>query len=203
MGDEVGKLLEHTTSEEHRQENIDTKGESAVADEAEAENASTRGIPVKKFLEDDVHRLRGRQHLDYLHGPTRSRRSRSCSPPRSSRRLAGFQSSEGYGTNISAAFAETEKSCGADCHRLGSERSKEPNTGGLEHDKSKPIEDSRLKFDESMFCRPLADNVCVVCGYAQLMLTDGEFRCRKFLPSVFSAHLFMEEPFMEELRWTA
>ena len=26
VGDEVGKLLEHTTSEEHRQENIDTKG---------------------------------------------------------------------------------------------------------------------------------------------------------------------------------
>ena len=138
VGDEVGKLLEHTTSEEHRQENVDTKGESAVADEAEAENASTRGTPVKKFLEDDVHRLRGRQHLDYLHGPTRSRRSRSCSPPRSSRSLAGFQSREGYGTNISAALAETEKSCGADCHRLGSERSKEPNTGGLEHDKSKP-----------------------------------------------------------------
>ena len=188
--DEVGKLLEHTTSEEHRQGNIDTKGESAVADEAEAENASTRGTPVKKFLEDDVHRLRGRQHLDYLHGPTRSRRSRSCSPPRSSRSLAGFQSREGYGTNISAALAETEKSCGADCHRLGSERSKEPTTGGLEHDKSKPIKDSRLKFDESMFCRPLADNVCAVCGYAQLMLTDGELRCRKCQPSVFSA---MEE----------
>ena len=69
VGDEVGKLLEHTTSEEHRQENVDTKGESAVADEAEAENASTRGIPVKQFLDDDVHRMRGRQHLDYLHGP--------------------------------------------------------------------------------------------------------------------------------------
>ena len=110
VGDEVGKLLEHTTSEEHRQENVDTKGESAVADEAKAENASTRDIPVKQFLDDDVHRLRGRQHLDYLHGPTRSRRSRSCSPPRSPRRLAGFQSSEGYGTNISAALAEMKKS---------------------------------------------------------------------------------------------
>ena len=66
------------------------------------------GTTCSSFLEDDVHRLRGRQHLDYLHGPTRSRRSRSCSPPRSSRRLAGFQSSEGYGTNISAALAETK-----------------------------------------------------------------------------------------------
>ena len=29
--------------------------------------------------------------------------------------------------------------------------------------------------------------MCIVCGYAQLMLTDGEFRCRKCQPSVFSA----------------
>ena len=115
---------------DHPQEFVDAEGESVDADEAIAEDASTRGMPVEQFLEDDFNRLRGRQHLDYLCGPTRSRRSRSCSPPRSRRRMADFQSGEGYGTDVSAALAETQKSCDADCHRLDSERSKE--SGGVD-----------------------------------------------------------------------
>ena len=81
---------------DHQQDFVDAEGESADADEAIAEDASTRGKPVEQFLEDDFNRLRGRQHLDYLSGPTRSCRSRSYSPPRSRRRLADFQSGEGY-----------------------------------------------------------------------------------------------------------
>ena len=73
----------------------------------------------------------------------------------------------------------------------------------MKHDESNPTSDYGLKLDEPMFFKLVTENVYVVCGYVQSMLTDGEFRCRKFLPSVFSAHLFMEEPFMEELRWTA
>ena len=79
---------------------------------------------------------------------------------------------------------------------MGSEGSKESMDGV----------DYGLKLDESpsqCFFRPLSSNVCAVCRCTQSMLTDGVFRCRKFLPSVFSAHLFMEELFMEELSWTA
>ena len=170
---------------DHHQDFVDAEGESADADEAIAEDASTRGIPVEQFLEDDFHRLRGRQHLDYLCGPTRSRRSRSCSPPRSRRRKADFQSGEGYGADIPATSVEIKSNCDADCHRLGSEGSKEPMDGV----------DYGLKLEESMFFRPLASEVCTVCGCTLTMLTDGEFRCRKCQPSVFSA--------MEELSGTA
>ena len=60
----------------------------------------------------------------------------------------------------------------------------------MKHDESNPTSDYGLKLDEPMFFKLVTENVYVVCGYAQSMLTDGEFRCRKFLPSVFSAHLF-------------
>ena len=101
----------------HHQNFVDDEGQSTCADEAMAEGASTRGKPVEQFLEDDFHRLRGRQHLDYLCGPTRSRRSRSCSPPRSRRSEADFQSGEGYGAVIPATFVEIKRNCDAGCHR--------------------------------------------------------------------------------------
>ena len=50
---------------DHPQDFVDAEGESVDADEAIAEDASTRGMPVEQFLEDDFNRLRGRQHLDY------------------------------------------------------------------------------------------------------------------------------------------
>ena len=59
----------------------------------------------------------------------------------------------------------------------------------MKHDESNPTSDYGLKLDESMFFKFVTENVYAVCGHAQSMLTDGEFRCRKFLPSVFSAHL--------------
>ena len=98
-GTEVGVAdegSEDTTEVDHHRDFVDAEGESADADEAIAEDASTRGMPVEQFLEDDFNRLRGRQHLDYLCGPIRSCRSRSYSPLRSRRRLADFQSGEGY-----------------------------------------------------------------------------------------------------------
>ena len=49
----------------HHQNFVDDEGQSTGADEAMAEDVSTRGKPVEQFLEDDCHRLRGRQHLDY------------------------------------------------------------------------------------------------------------------------------------------
>ena len=64
---------------------------------------------------------------------------RSCSPQRSWRRLADFQSGEGYGANIPATFVEIKSNCDADCHRLGSEGSKESMDGV----------DYGLKLDES------------------------------------------------------
>ena len=60
----------------------------------------------------------------------------------------------------------------------------------MKHDESNLTSDYGLKLDEPMFFKLVTENVYVVCGYAQSMLTDGDFRCRKFLPSVFSAHLF-------------
>ena len=39
--------VKDTSEVEHHQENVDTEGKSAVADEAVAEDASTRGIPVE------------------------------------------------------------------------------------------------------------------------------------------------------------
>ena len=60
----------------------------------------------------------------------------------------------------------------------------------MKHDESNPTSDYGLKLDEPMFFKLVTENVYAVCGYAQSMLTDGEFRCRKFIPSVFSAHLF-------------
>ena len=59
----------------------------------------------------------------------------------------------------------------------------------MKHDESNPTSDYGLKLDESMFFKFVTENVYAVCGHAQSMLTDGAFRCRKWLPSVFSAHL--------------
>ena len=142
-----------------------------------AQDKKERIYEAKKDPHDAIcDKHRGRQHLDFLVGATREKRSRSISPSRLSKgkmleKLAPSKSTDSIRDNS-----------GSQRSRRKNQRKSDSSTSAQKQPRSK----HNLKLKTSMFNRPLCELTCQRCG-AEITTLFGKEYCTSCNPNVFKA----------------